>query len=262
MSSITPSTPVATPTPLTPGQVQQIERVLSVPRLSTYLAAAAPKPAMALVPGSAIAAAFTAALATAAPVPQVDVSLVALELYAWNAQVSAALLAPLHVCEIAMRNAVSEVLEAVYGAGWPWDPTFAASLPAGGSLYDHRRELLTISRRHPLSAGKVIADLSFMFWQSMFTRRFDGRLWQPHLRTALPNLSPRGPIMPLRKKLYDELDAIRKLRNRIAHHEPIFTRNLAADFATLTELVRLRCQTTADWMVANQQATLIINGRP
>jgi hypothetical protein len=75
-----------------------------------------------------------------------------------------------------------------------------------------------------------------------------------------PTLTPT--IMPLRRQLYDELEGIRLLRNRIAHHEPIFTRNLSIDFPTLTELVRLRCQTTADWMLANQQATLIINARP
>lgn len=262
MSSIT-IPPLLPPPPLTPGQVQEIERVLSVPRLSTYLAAVAvPPPTPALVAGTAIAAAFAAALAPAEPAPIRDASLVALELYAWNAQVSAALLTPLHICEVAIRNAVSEVLETVYGARWPWEPTFADSLPTGGRFYDHRKELLYTRSQHPATTGKVIAELSFKFWQSMFTKRFDDRLWKPHLRVALPNLNTVGPIMPLRRKLYDELETIRLLRNRIAHHEPIFTRNLAADFAALTALVRLRCQTTADWMVANQQATFILGVRP
>ena len=44
----------------------------------------------------------------------------ALELYAWNALVSGALLMPLHVCEVVIRNAVAEALEAKYGAMWPW----------------------------------------------------------------------------------------------------------------------------------------------
>ena len=43
----------------------------------------------------------------------------ALHLYAWNAQVSAALMAPLHICEVVVRNAVSDALEAVYGQNWP-----------------------------------------------------------------------------------------------------------------------------------------------
>ena len=46
----------------------------------------------------------------------------ALELYAWNAQVSAAFLHPLHICEVVVRNGVSNVIEAVYGPTWPWCP--------------------------------------------------------------------------------------------------------------------------------------------
>lgn len=53
----------------------------------------------------------------------------ALLLYAWNAEVSGAFLAPLHVCEVVVRNAVSDALEALYGPRWPWSATFERSLP-------------------------------------------------------------------------------------------------------------------------------------
>lgn len=48
----------------------------------------------------------------------------ALLLYVWNAQVSGALLAPLHICEVVVRNAVSYVLSSVYGERWPWSQSF------------------------------------------------------------------------------------------------------------------------------------------
>jgi len=34
----------------------------------------------------------------------------ALALYAWNAQVAAAMLAPLHICEVVIRNAVADAI--------------------------------------------------------------------------------------------------------------------------------------------------------
>lgn len=43
----------------------------------------------------------------------------ALALYAWNAQVSAALMAPLHLCEVVVRNAAADAIAAVYGVNWP-----------------------------------------------------------------------------------------------------------------------------------------------
>src|ERR1700733_11812319 len=35
----------------------------------------------------------------------------AIALYAWNAAISATLLAPLHICEVVIRNAISEAIE-------------------------------------------------------------------------------------------------------------------------------------------------------
>ena len=53
----------------------------------------------------------------------------ALALYAWNAQVAAAMLAPLHICEVVIRNAVADAIASVYGAQWPWSSSFIRSLP-------------------------------------------------------------------------------------------------------------------------------------
>ena len=68
-------------------------------------------------------ATYEAATTTLPPLPG------ALALYAWNAQVSAAMLAPLHLCEVVIRNAVSDAITAIYGANWPWSITFVTSLP-------------------------------------------------------------------------------------------------------------------------------------
>lgn len=53
----------------------------------------------------------------------------ALEMYEWNLDLSAALIVPLQVCEVAMRNGIAEAIEAVHGANWPWNNGFIRSLP-------------------------------------------------------------------------------------------------------------------------------------
>lgn len=184
-----------------------------------------------------------------------------LELYAWNAQVSGALLAPLHICEVVMRNAVSYVLEEQYGNRWPWSPGFERSLPDPEAGYSQRKDLQH-ARRNSHTTGKLIPELKFVFWQKMFTQRHDMRLWNSHLMHIFPNIDQSKPINQLRKEIYDELEHIRELRNRIAHHEPVFKRNLTDDFSRIVNLIELRCNVTADWMVNNQQALTIINARP
>jgi hypothetical protein len=69
-------------------------------------------------------------------------------------------------------------------------------------------------------------------------------------------------LWPFAKKIYADLGEIRELRNRIAHHEPIFTRRLSEDFKLLVELVRLKCQLVASWMVGNQNADALISRPP
>ena len=185
----------------------------------------------------------------------------ALLLYAWNAEVSGAFLAPLHVCEVVIRNAVSDALEALYGPRWPWSATFERSLPDPMQGYSPRRDLQN-ARRAAQTTGKVIPELKFVFWQKMFTGRYDTRIWDQHLRRVLPNLDPAKPVATLRQAIYGDLERVRLLRNRIAHHEPIFARALADDYQTILALVTYRCAVTAAWLDSNQTATAIIAAKP
>lgn len=192
---------------------------------------------------------------------QSDNDSAALVLYAWNAKVSSALLAPLHICEVVIRNTVSDALEVLYGNRWPWSPTFERSLPDPQLGYSPRRDLQS-ARRSARTAGKVIPELKFVFWQKMFTGRHDNRIWDHHLYRVMPNLNLSQSVQMLRHSVYQDLEQLRMLRNRIAHHEPIFSRNLANDYKKIHDLVAYRCVVTAKWMDENQQATAVIAEKP
>jgi hypothetical protein len=184
----------------------------------------------------------------------------AVALYAWNAQVSAALLAPLHFCEVVVRNAAADALEAVYGVNWPWNPVFILSLPdpARRNIYNPRTDLKKVASQQP-STGKLIPELKFVFWQELFTHRHDVRLWDSHLKRVFPEHDPTKAMIEIRKSIYADLEVIRRLRNRIAHHEPIFTRNLKQDFERMHGLIRLRSNLVASWMMVNQNADSVIS---
>lgn len=186
----------------------------------------------------------------------------ALKLYMWNAQISAAFFVPLHVCEVITRNAVSEVLETVYGARWPWSPGFERSLPNPAHGYKPKVDLMTVTRNQT-TTGKVIPELKFVFWQKMLTGRFDSRLWSNHILTAFPHAAAQGlNAGQLRQNLYNDLETVRKLRNRIAHHEPIISRNLEDDFATIKRLIAYRCQHSLEWMQNNQMLLPLLTLKP
>ncbi|WP_041793866.1 hypothetical protein [Pararhodospirillum photometricum] len=187
----------------------------------------------------------------------------ALNLYLWNAQISGVFLAPLGICEVVIRNAVADVLESKYGARWAWAPAFEQSLPSPRVGYSPRQDLLK-ARRNAQTVGKVIPELKFVFWQHMFTSRHDARLWDTYLLQVMPGLDASKSVRQLRKDIYDDLEKIRALRNRIAHHEPILTRNLADDFTRITQLIACRSQLTADWMASyyEEQVQRMLQSRP
>ncbi len=184
----------------------------------------------------------------------------ALALYAWNSQVSAAMLSPLHMCEVVIRNAVSDALEAEYGDRWPWSYAFESSLPISGKF--NMQAHLKTKRKGISTTGKVIPELSFVFWEKMFTGRFDGQIWNKHLKNVMPNINPAWNTQEARRAINQDLNKIRGLRNRIAHHEPIFNRVLSDDFKLIENLIKFRSPITAAWMDLHQQATPFFSTKP
>lgn len=65
--------------------------------------------------------------------------------------------------------------------------------------------------------GKVMAELSFGFWRHLTAASHEKSVWVPYLHHAYPAKTNRADV----DKTIGNLNAV---RNRIAHHEPIFDR--------------------------------------
>lgn len=186
----------------------------------------------------------------------------ALQFYIWNAQLSAAFMIPLQLCEVAVRNGIVEALEKVHGQNWHKSAGFVRSLPQlKGSGYQPSRDLRILAAKH-LSSGKVVAELKFAFWQYLFTKGQDGRLWSPHLAHCFPGYDQTLSIEQARASMFDGINQVRSFRNRIAHHEPIFTRNIVTDYDRIRQLIKWRRPSVANWLDANQTVRLLLSARP
>jgi hypothetical protein len=73
------------------------------------------------------------------------------------------------------------------------------------------------SEKKEITPGKLISELSFGFWTSLFDVKFEMSLWK-YLRLAFP-YCPKA--IRKRKTMSSKLNSIRKLRNRVFHHEAI-----------------------------------------
>lgn len=181
-----------------------------------------------------------------------------LDLYLWNAKMSSALLFPMHICEVVIRNAVSEAIALVYEENWPWNQAFIRSL-AGNERQTLKKG---IGKFTAGMTGKVVAAMTFVFWEKMFTARHDDRIWVPNLATALPNLDPELSVPQARERIYASLQAVRNLRNRIAHHEPVFRDATKENYEKIQWLISIRCTKTSAWMDSNQQVSSLLQSCP
>jgi hypothetical protein len=182
----------------------------------------------------------------------------ALEIYVWNALVSCAFFSALHICEVVMRNAVAHALELKYGANWPWHTGFERSLASWA-----KGELQSARQGKPVgSTGKVIAELKFAFWCKMFTAGQDQHIWNAHMHAVFPHLPLSLTIASARQMIHDDLEALRGLRNRIAHHEPVIGYPLIALQARMQRLLKLRCGHTEAWMSEWEIVSAALAARP
>jgi hypothetical protein len=145
----------------------------------------------------------------------------ALALHEWNAQLNAALLHDFAHLEVGLRNMYDRALGPVVAPGekhWTDPQSCRLLFPDrdGADSKTHRdlanaRRLAGGPKAPP---GKLMAELTFGFWTLLTSTRHANAIWQPHLQHLYPSGSDR-------RQIHSGLDELRKLRNRVAHHEPV-----------------------------------------
>lgn len=162
----------------------------------------------------------------------------ALTLYERNMRLSEAFYTPLQAFEVCMRNRLDTELTRAYGLEWLTDP---AAAPLSGQS----RALIADAREQAGSnppRGSVIAELKFAFWVGLLNARYDSTLWRRAAYRAFSCGQRRA-----RKPVHSRVNAIRRFRNRIAHHEPIFDRNPRLMHDEILEATGWMCGITAAW---------------
>ena len=147
----------------------------------------------------------------------------ALRLYERNMNLSEALFGYLHGLEVAVRNSIHVTLRAAFGTPTWFDYRGALPWSSTGEhlLFTSPMQDMIAHAKASAGAGaqpgKILAELMFGFWPNLLTGRYHASLWVPCLHRAFPYANEPRRVIHLR------LEQIRRLRNRIAHHEPVLT---------------------------------------
>ena len=143
----------------------------------------------------------------------------ALALYELNSDLSSSIFKVVGSFEIVFRNAVAKAATNQFNtADWYQCHKFTSALSC--RLHGRIQDVCGwLGRRGlPVHPGRVISELNFHFWVALHERQYEHTFWTRFLR----NIWPEGQR---RSEVHSDLIKIKNLRNRIAHHEPVFSQD-------------------------------------
>lgn len=173
----------------------------------------------------------------------------ALKLYKWNMRLSAACFQTMGILEVFIRNAFDRQLRnwAHASGSQSWLDTIPVDARGKSDLDRARARANRVGAQGDWH-GKVVTELSFGFWRYLASRRYLTSLWIPSLGFAFPygdaNMATR------RHEVERILAQLVLLRNRIAHHEPVFQRDLSWDYSSAERILGWVHPDSARWMAS------------
>ncbi len=185
----------------------------------------------------------------------------AMTLYRENLRVSQEMFTLISCFEVALRNAIDRKMTASFGSDWLRDSVQQSGIFTGPQFTQtHRIISKAYQKLHAngtYSHSKLLAEMDFGVWKYMFSNpqyRAAGRV----LLSIFPN-RPRSSAAMQYNNVYvfNELDGVNTIRNRIAHHEPVCFM-IAQDTISTSYLLQQyqRIQTLFSWMNVDAHAML------
>lgn len=177
----------------------------------------------------------------------------AITLVDWDREMRGELHKALGEWELALRNAYDAVMRSWWKGDKHW--LLDSQSPVQRPIFHKYKDINGQSRRsiakavsyakrtlkegEEVSPNDVVANLSLDFWRYLSTKAREKSLWVPVLHRAFPKGSDRAQID-------HQIDVLYRIRNRIAHLEPIFRKPVTAYTTKLVSTCELICPPLAD----------------
>lgn len=137
--------------------------------------------------------------------------------YKANLRLAESLYVSLSVFEVTLRNALSRELHNMAEMDNWFDVFYTTPELDSFVLEIDQAKKQIIHRGEEVTADKLISELTFGFWVTLLNSQYERILWKS-LRKAFPYMPKQDRK---RKNISSPCNSLRRLRNRIFHHEAI-----------------------------------------
>ncbi|HEV7264496.1 MAG TPA: hypothetical protein VGN83_06200 [Falsiroseomonas sp.] len=151
----------------------------------------------------------------------------ALDLYLWNREIGMALNVVLAEFEVCLRNSVSMALSDKatadrHGPDWHTHRRLKHNNRDITREFEDTYERARQNRNGFAPAlPDFIAASHFNLWRELCKPAYGGVFWAKRVRLSFPHVTLPGDERSILTEVHRRVDLLLKLRNRIAHHEPL-----------------------------------------
>lgn len=196
----------------------------------------------------------------------VDRRELALALYEWNNELSAAFWELISLLEVGLRNTIDQKLEERsrrLGRDTHWIFDESGELGrrdnAEKNLYPYRDIYSAIGRvrrnEKPVSPQQIISETSLGFWHQLVSSK-SLSIW--------PDIAGAFPYAPSRDQSYiaELVQDLRKLRNRISHHHKLQAKSIERGELLILELAKAIDPEFSIWLKRVSKIEIVLHNRP
>ncbi|MFC0820029.1 Abi family protein [Moraxella marmotae] len=149
----------------------------------------------------------------------------AFKLYELNSKLCGTFWVSIQWYEVILRNLIDKALSQAYSANWLEERSFLFTLK------QQKQQSIEKAKKFASKNGQhhkndVIASLSLSVWLEILSPKFLNQVWLKCIDDTFINRPKNQEVADFIKELSKRSHQILKLRNRIAHHEPIYYMNI------------------------------------
>lgn len=135
--------------------------------------------------------------------------------YLYNIALSKTFYYLLHTLELILKNTINNVL-VVENQNWITSDSFLDDI--------EKRKIKDIIKKlklpiEQISDNTILENLEFGFFTRLFDKRYEKKIWHKYMEDIFPNIDK---VNKNRHILSKKIRKLKNLRNKIAHHEPIY----------------------------------------
>ena len=184
---------------------------------------------------------------------------IGLELYQWNAELSAACFEIMSHLEVIVRNAIDDRLHTYMNESTCGIPWFLMPISQGEAQMKISESIVSTRERlraqHKEIRPQIITNLSFGFWTSLLGTQHE-QLWREALHLSFPLSSGR------RKDVAAALNNLRIFRNRLAHPDSLLAVDVPFQLRKMLLVAGWIDAEASDWLQSIERVSETYSKRP